>query len=79
MVLQRSLLVLFVLINILWHHGSVKMQWFRVVNLNKNKPAQGIFFFPLCIKREKKKRKLKCIMRHSMFLVLGNLDCCYKI
>lgn len=75
MVLQRFLLVLFVLINILWHHGSVKMQWFCVVNLNKDKPAQGIFF-SLCIKREKKRRKLKCIMRHSMLLVLGNLYCC---
>lgn len=75
MVLQRSLLVLFVLINILWHHGSVKMQWFCVVNLNKGKPAQGIFF--LCASKEKRRRESKkCIMRHSMFLVLGNLYCC---
>ena len=71
------MLFLFVLINILWHHGSVKMLEFCIVHLNKNKPTQDIF--SLCIKREKKKRELKCIMRHSMFLVLGDLYCCYKI
>lgn len=59
MVLQRSLLVLFVLINILWHHGSVKMQWFRVVNLNKNKPAQGIFFFSSVHQKKKEEEKVK--------------------
>lgn len=56
MVLQRSLLVLFVLINILWHRGSVKMQWFCVVNLNKNKPAQGIFFSSVHQKRKEEEK-----------------------
>lgn len=76
MVLQRAILFLFVLINILWHHGSVKMLQFCIVHLNKNKPTQGIF--SLCIRKEKKS-ELKCIMKHSMFLVLGDLYCCYKI
>lgn len=40
---------------------------------SKNKPIQDIF--SLCIKRGKK-RELKCIMRHSMFLVLCDLHCC---
>lgn len=33
------------------------MQWFCVVNLNKDKPAQGIYFFFLSVHQKRKEEK----------------------